>query len=195
MLAIFFTILAYLSGSVNFAIIICRLAGLGDPRKEGSHNPGATNVLRLGGKKLAFFVIAGDALKGVVPILIARACDVEGLALSIVAVAAVLGHLYPIFFQFRGGKGVATLFGAIIALSWLAGLLVIISWLVVAVTTRYSSLASVLSIILLPLYLIVLNQTDYVPPMLLLALLIIYRHHGNIKRLIRHEEPKIGKKK
>ena len=195
MLALFFIILAYLFGSINCAIIFCKLAKLPDPRGEGSGNPGATNVLRFGGKKLAAIILLGDVLKGVIPVILARFFFVHGMGLSIVALAAVLGHMYPIFFRFQGGKGVATILGAIIALSWFVGLMVIFTWLIVAIIFRFSSLASMVSVILIPLYLAFWSNSQYVLPMILLAVIILYRHRGNIKRLLKGEEPKIGKKK
>lgn len=195
MLALFFIILAYLFGSINWAIILCKFAKLPDPRSEGSGNPGATNVLRFGGKKLAVLVLLGDVLKGVIPVIIARLFFVHSIGLSIVALAAVLGHMYPIFFRFQGGKGVATALGAIIALSWFVGLMVIFTWLIVALIFRFSSLASMISITLMPLYLAFCSNSQYVLPMILLAVIILYRHRGNIKRLLKGEEPKIGKKR
>jgi glycerol-3-phosphate acyltransferase PlsY len=195
MIATLFIILAYLFGSVNFAIILCKLAKVGDPRTEGSNNPGATNVLRLGGKKLALFVIIGDALKGVVPVILARLCNVDGIALSVVALAAVLGHMFPLFFRFQGGKGIATTLGAILALSWVAGIAVLVSWGVIALLFRFSSLASLVSIILLPVYIYLFSSLYYFWPMLVLAIIVIYRHRANIKRLCTGKEPKIGKKK
>ena len=195
MAALFFVVLAYLIGSLNFAIIVCKIAGLPDPRQEGSRNPGATNVLRMGGKKLAAIVMAGDALKGLIPVLIARAFDIHGLELSFVAMAAVLGHMYPIFFRFQGGKGVATILGAIFGLSAFVGLLVVLTWFIIAKLFKYSSLASLCSIILLPIYLVIFSNTAYVAPMIIIMILIVYRHRQNIQRLINRTEPKIGKKK
>jgi glycerol-3-phosphate acyltransferase PlsY len=195
MACLFFIVLAYLIGSLNFAIITCKIAGLPDPRQEGSKNPGATNVLRMGGKKLAAIVMAGDAIKGLIPVLIARAFDIHGLELSLVAMAAVLGHMYPIFFRFQGGKGVATILGAIFGLSVLVGLLVVLNWYVIAKIFKYSSLASLCSIILLPIYLVIFSDPAYVAPMIIVMIIIVYRHRANISRLINRTEPKIGNKK
>lgn len=194
MIVLLCIILAYLIGSLNFAIITCKLAGFPDPRQEGSGNPGATNVLRFGGKKLAAIVLVGDALKGLVPVLIARAFNVEGVALSLVAMTAVLGHMYPVFFRFQGGKGVATILGAIFGLSWFVGILVIITWALIAKIFRYSSLASLCSIILLPIYLAIFSNIAYVAPMVVIMIIIVYRHRSNIQRLVNRTEPKIGKK-
>jgi len=195
MLAILFIILSYCFGSINWAIIICKLAKLPDPREQGSGNPGATNVLRYGGKKLAALVMLGDVLKGVLPVFIAKLVLPHGLSLSLIACAAILGHIYPVFFRFQGGKGVATLLGAIIALAWPVGLAVIATWLIIALIFRFSSLASLVSVILLPVYLYWWSDPHYVLPLIVIALIIIYRHRANIKRLIKKEEPKIGKKK
>jgi glycerol-3-phosphate acyltransferase PlsY len=195
MLNLVFIIVGYLCGSVNFAIIVCKLARLPDPRAQGSGNPGATNVLRLAGKKLALLVIVGDALKGVLPVLLARICGVHSEALSLVALFAVLGHMYPVFFRFQGGKGVATTLGAILALSWSVGLAVLGTWVVMAAVFRFSSLASLVAIVLLPVYILLWSVHSFVLPMILLAVVVVYQHRGNIKRLLKREEPKIGKKK
>lgn len=194
MLNISFIILAYLAGSINFAIIISKLAGLPDPRTQGSGNPGATNILRYGGKKLALLVIVGDTAKGLIPVVFARWIGVEHMALAWTAIAAVLGHMYPIFFRFQGGKGVATVFGAILGLSWLIGLLAFITWMLVAIIFRYSSLASLVTTIVVPLYIYCFSQRCFLLPIILVALIIIYRHRANIKRLVKGQEPKIGNK-
>lgn len=193
MLNALFIIIAYLCGSINFAILLCKLTGRPDPRNQGSGNPGATNVLRYGGKPLALMVILGDALKGVIPVLLARAFHIDGIALSLVALAAVLGHMYPIFFRFQGGKGVATTLGVILALSWLVGLMVIATWILVAVVFRLSSLASLVAIILLPLYLYLVSETAFIWPMVIMAIIVVIRHKANIGRLLQGKEPKIGK--
>ena len=189
-----FIVLAYLLGSLNFAIIVCKAVGFPDPRQEGSRNPGATNVLRLGGKKLAIFVILGDILKGVIPVLLAKMCGIENIALSIIALAAVVGHIYPIFFKFEGGKGIATMLGAILALSFLVGLILIATWILIAVLSRFSSLASIVSVITLPLYLLFFSHHTYIFPMLVLSVIVLIRHRANIQRLINHTEPKLGAK-
>jgi glycerol-3-phosphate acyltransferase PlsY len=194
MLTSIFIVFAYLLGSLNFAIILCKATGVPDPRQEGSKNPGATNVLRLGGKKLAAFVILGDIFKGVVPVLLAKVCGIENTALSVVALAAVLGHIYPVFFKFEGGKGIATMLGAILALSFSVGLVLVITWVLIASLSRFSSLASIISAILLPLYLLFFSEPYYVLPMLILSAIILIRHRNNIQRLIKGTEPKLGKK-
>lgn len=137
-----FIVLGYLAGSVSTAIIVCRAMGLPDPRNEGSRNPGATNVLRLGGKKAAAITLAGDFLKGLLPVLLARLAGVEATGLALIALAAFLGHLYPIFFGFQGGKGVATAFGAILGLSAPVALAALATWLIMAFVLRISSLSA-----------------------------------------------------
>lgn len=193
MLNAVFILIAYLCGSINFAILLCTLTGRPDPRTQGSGNPGATNVLRYGGKQLALMVILGDALKGVVPVLLARAFHVDGSALSLVALAAVLGHMYPLFFRFQGGKGVATTLGVILALSWVVGLMVMATWILVALIFRLSSLASLVAVILLPLYLYFVSEPAFIWPMVIMAIIIVLRHKANIRRLLHGKEPKIGK--
>lgn len=190
-----FIALAYLLGSINCAVIVCKMAGLSDPRTQGSKNPGATNVLRLGGKKLALLVAIGDILKGVLPVLVANLCGVDGFWLGLVALAAVLGHMYPVFFGFQGGKGVATALGAIFALSWFVGILVLLTWGVIALVFRRSSLSSLVSIALAIPFIFFFADPMLALPVLVIALFIIYRHQGNIARLINGTEPKIGQKK
>lgn len=185
-------ILAYLCGSVSSAIIISRVFDLPDPRIEGSKNPGATNVLRLAGKKFAAMVLLGDVLKGVVPVVIARLLEVGPVTMGFACFAAVMGHMYPVFFGFKGGKGVATAIGALLALNLILGVLVITTWLAVANYTRYSSLASIISISLSPLYAIItIGRFDILVPLFFLVIFILYQHRSNITRLIDGEEPKV----
>jgi glycerol-3-phosphate acyltransferase PlsY len=191
-----FPVAGYLIGSISAAILVCRIAGLPDPRTQGSGNPGATNVLRVGGKVPAAITLLGDALKGFIPVIVASAMDVAPLWVGLTAIAAVLGHLFPVFFQFRGGKGVATAYGAIFGISWLTGLLVIASWLAVSLTFRYSSLAALTSMVLLPLYLwITTRSMELVVCGALIGVMIFWRHRANIGRLLSGSEPKIGDKK
>lgn len=192
----FFPLIGYLIGSVSAAILVCKAAGLPDPRSEGSGNPGATNVLRFGGKVPAALTLLGDAAKGLVPVLAASALGVPPLWVGLTAVAAVVGHMFPLFFQFRGGKGIATSFGAIFGISWLAGLLVITSWLAISLTFRYSSLAALTSMAILPLYLwITTRSVELVVCGAVIGVLIFWRHRTNIARLLAGSEPKIGDKK
>jgi len=192
-LNIILIIAAYLAGSLSSAIILCRLAGLPDPREKGSGNPGATNVLRYGGKKLAAIVLAGDALKGLLPVLLAKALQVDDWVLGATALATFLGHLYPVFFAFKGGKGVATGFGAFFGLSWHMGLATIISWLVMAVLFRYSSLAALTASALSPIYLWYFTRSlPLVLTCLLIVVLLFWRHRSNIRNLLGGKERKIG---
>lgn len=191
-LFLFVVVIAYLCGSLCSAVIVSRLFSLPDPRMEGSKNPGATNVLRLAGKKYAIIVLVGDMLKGVLPVLLARLLDAGPVTLGFAAFAAVMGHMYPVFFQFRGGKGVATALGALLSLNLILGALVIITWLAVANYSRYSSLASIVAIILAPLYsAMTMGNMEIIPPLFFITIFILYQHRDNITRLIDGEEPKI----
>ncbi|HYQ71317.1 MAG TPA: glycerol-3-phosphate 1-O-acyltransferase PlsY, partial [Gammaproteobacteria bacterium] len=140
----------YLFGSISTAILVCRLMGLPDPRTTGSRNPGTTNVARIGGKKAAALTLAGDLLKGLIPVLIAHALQANATVLAGTALAAFLGHLYPVFFGFQGGKGVATALGVIYGLYWPVGLLTSAVWLVMALVFRYSSLAALTAMLVMP---------------------------------------------
>jgi len=187
--------LAYLIGSISTAIIVCRVMGLPDPRSQGSGNPGATNVLRVGGKTAAAITLIGDALKGFIPVFIAAKMGVTPLILGLTAIAALAGHLFPLFFQFKGGKGVATSFGAIFGISWLAGLLTVTTWLALSLTFKISSLAALGSLLLLPLYVFITTKsTHLVICSCIIACLVFFRHKTNIKRLLDGKEPRIGDK-
>lgn len=188
-------LIAYLFGSISSAIIVCKLMGLPDPRNEGSRNPGATNVLRIGGKKAAIITLLGDVIKGVIPVLAAKWYGLDTLTLSCVAFAAFFGHLYPIFFRFEGGKGVATALGCLIALSWPASCAFMATWLVMALAFRYSSLSSLTASILAPVYVWYFTNLDYTISMCLMSVLLIYRHRNNIRNLLTGKESKIGAKK
>jgi glycerol-3-phosphate acyltransferase PlsY len=190
-----FPVIGYLIGSVSAAILVCEVAGLPDPRTQGSGNPGATNVLRVGGKGPAAITLLGDAAKGLIPVLAAMLIGIPPLWVGLTALAAVLGHLFPVFFQFRGGKGVATSFGAIFGISWLAGLLTIATWLAISLTFRYSSLAALTSMVLVPLYLWITTRSMALAVCgALIGVLIFWRHRANITRLLNGTEPKIGDK-
>ncbi|HFQ92142.1 MAG TPA: glycerol-3-phosphate 1-O-acyltransferase, partial [Chromatiales bacterium] len=145
-------LLAYLLGSLSSAIIMCRIFSLPDPRSQGSGNPGATNVLRFGGKKIAIMVLTGDILKGLIPVLVATYAGLTSAGIAVVGVAAFLGHLYPVFFGFQGGKGVATALGVLLGMSWLLGLAMIAVWVVMAMIFRISSLAAITAAICAPLF-------------------------------------------
>lgn len=184
---------SYLLGSVSTAVIVCRVTGLPDPRAGGSGNPGATNVLRLGGKTAAAITLAGDVLKGVLPVLVARLTTDSHAVLAAVAVLAFLGHLFPIFFQFRGGKGVATALGAITALAWPVGLALGITWLLVAIVSRYSSLSSMMAATFAPLYAALMHfDSTYVIGLVVMSALLLYRHKGNVARLMAGEESRLS---
>lgn len=184
---------AYLIGSISSAIIVCKLMHLPDPRSQGSNNPGATNVLRIGGRLPAAITLLGDVLKGVLPVFVAKWLALDAIGLSMVAFAAFIGHLYPIYFRFHGGKGVATLIGCITALSWPVGLCWILTWLVVTFAFRYVSLASMIASLLTPVFAwLVSDDLTYIITFLVMALIVVYRHLGNIKKLLSGNENKIG---
>ena len=186
---------AYLLGSVSSAILISRLLGLPDPRTEGSRNPGATNVLRLGSKPGAVLTLAGDIAKGVLPVLVARWILDEPVLLALAALGAFLGHLFPVYFRFEGGKGVATALGVLAAIDWQLALILIATWLVVAAVFRYSSLAALVTAVAAPVYLFWLTgEPVFVALGVVLAALLFFRHSENIRRLLCGNESKIGKK-
>ncbi len=186
---------AYLLGSLSSAIITCRLMGLPDPRSGGSGNPGATNVLRLGGKKAAAITLLGDSLKGFLPVLAAVLSGRTETVVALVGLAAFLGHLYPLFFGFRGGKGVATAFGVYFGLDWRIGSTVALLWLLSALVTRISSLSALISMSLAPLVVWYFHRGGALPAMaLVIATLLIWRHHENIRKLISGEEQRIGQR-
>lgn len=190
---IFLVILGYLMGSISSAVIVCRLFNLPDPRVEGSKNPGATNVLRIAGKQYAALVMLFDILKGTIPVLIASYfAENSPVTVAYTVLATVIGHMFPIFFQFRGGKGVATAIGALLGFHFMVGVMVAATWLLIAKLTRYSSLASIIAILLAPFYtLLVINQFNITPPLFFMVILILYKHRNNITRLFDGTESKI----
>lgn len=186
-------LLAYLCGSVSSAILVCRLAGLPDPRQNGSGNPGATNVLRLGGKWAALTVLVFDILKGMLPVWLAYYLNIPPFYLGLTAIASCLGHIYPVFFRFQGGKGVATAFGAIAPIGWdLAGLMTG-TWLITVLLSGYSSLGAIVSALIAPFY-VWWVKPQFTFPVAMLSCLILMRHHDNIQRLWRGQEVKIWRK-
>ncbi len=194
-------VVAYLTGSLASAVIVCRILGLPDPRTGGSGNPGATNVLRLGGRKAAAITLAGDVAKGLLPVLAARALALPLPVQALVGLAAFLGHLYPVFFGFKGGKGVATALGALLGLSWALGGAVLATWLAVAALTRYSSLSALVAALLAPLWgWLLLPAPDgeargaATAVLAVMSVLLWWRHRANIGRLVRGEEDRIGHK-
>ena len=196
---------AYLIGSLSFAVIVSRAFGLSDPRTYGSGNPGATNVLRSGSKKAAAVTLLLDALKGLIPVLLVKylgpSYGLQEGTLAMVALAAFLGHLFPVFFEFKGGKGVATALGVLLGISGWLGLFVLLTWLAVAFISRYSSLSALIASVLAPVYYVLFGNSlwSYEKPVLLaivaMSALLLWRHAGNINRLLKGEESKIGSKK
>lgn len=193
-LALVMIISAYLLGSISSAVLICRILRLPDPRGVGSNNPGATNVLRIGGKKAALSVLLCDMLKGTIPVWGGYFLGIEPIMLGVIAIAACLGHMYPLFFHFKGGKGVATALGAIAPIGLDLTAMIIATWLSIAFLFRYSSLAALVTVLLAPFYTWMIKP-QYTLPVAMLCCLIIFRHHQNIKRLIEGTEPKVGAKK
>lgn len=187
-------IISYLIGSIASAVLVARLFRLPDPRLAGSGNPGATNVLRLGGKKAALMTLLGDLGKGLIPVLVLRVLHAPDAALAVAALAAFIGHLFPVFFGFKGGKGVATAAGALLALNPLIGLITLGTWLVTAAITRYSSLSAIIAAVVAASSALYLAPPASMVAISIMAFMLIYRHHRNIRRLIQGDEPKIGKK-
>lgn len=182
-------VVAYLIGSLSSAIILCKLAGLPDPRSEGSGNPGATNVLRIGGKKLAATVLFIDVVKGVLPVTIVSLAGFDLVWVTATAFAVFLGHLYPVFFQFKGGKGVATALGGFLALSPLLGGAIMLSWLLVFIISRISSLSAIIAASLAPLYSMwLINSLEARWIIFVMTTMLLIRHKSNIKRLLSGEE-------
>lgn len=186
-------VVAYLFGSLSFAIIISKFMKMEDPRSYGSNNAGATNVMRSGNKKAAAFTLLGDLLKGLLVVLIARylmhGIDGGEAIVGICGVLVVIGHIYPIFFKFKGGKGVATAIGALLGFSPILALLLVVSWFVVFKVSRVSSLAAILATMLSPIYAyIIFGNTSYFGATLMIAVLVIFKHRSNIVRLLKGEE-------
>ena len=188
-------LIAYLIGSISSAILVCNLMGLPDPRTEGSGNPGATNVLRVGGKKAAAITLIGDMFKGLLPVLAASLLQVTPLTLALTGLAAFLGHLYPVFFGFRGGKGVATMLGVLFGFHGLVGAATAGTWLLIAKGFKISSLAALIATLLAPLYvwLIIGPSRELILTTAVMTLLLFWRHRSNIQRLLSGEEGVIGK--
>ncbi len=202
----FLAVLAgYLVGSLSFAVIVSRLMGLNDPRTYGSKNPGATNVLRSGSKAAAVATLLLDALKGWLPVMLVRwfgpAYGLGDGTMAMVGLAAFLGHLFPVFFRFEGGKGVATALGVLLAFNWILGLAVAASWGIIAFFFRYSSLASLVAAVFAPVYYVFGGGVawDFEKSVLLaicvMTCLLVWRHALNISRLIKGTESKLGRKK
>ena len=194
LVALLASVLAYIIGSVSAAILVCRALGLPDPRSDGSGNPGATNVLRLGGKKPAAMTLAGDLVKGLLPVAIANALTDDTVTIALVGLGALLGHIYPIFFDFKGGKGVATAFGVTFGLHPLAGFAAAACWGISAKLFKRSSLAALITFSLLPLYWFWRTEPTYAVLSVLIAGFLYFTHRSNIERLLNGTEPTIGKR-
>ena len=198
-------IAAYLVGSLSFAVIVSRTMGLNDPRTYGSKNPGATNVLRSGSKAAAIVTLLLDAFKGWLPVMLVKwfgaAYGLGEGTMAMVGLAAFLGHLFPVFFRFAGGKGVATALGVLLATSWILGLATGVTWLVIAYAFRYSSLASLVAAVFAPVYYVFGDglawpmDKSIVLSTAIMSLLLIWRHAENISRLLKGTESKLGSKK
>lgn len=196
---------AYLIGSLSFAVIVSRLMGLKDPRTFGSKNPGATNVLRSGSKAAAIVTLLLDALKGLLPVLAVKLWGKPyGMAdgtMALVGLAAFLGHLWPVYFKFKGGKGVATFIGVVFGISWILGLGTAATWLIIAFFFRYSSLASLVAAVFAPVYYLLGNRVAWYAEasialaLAAMAMLLAYRHRENISRLLKGTESRLGARK
>jgi glycerol-3-phosphate acyltransferase PlsY len=185
-------IFSYLIASISMAIIICKILDLPDPRTQGSNNPGATNVLRIGGKKAAAATLIGDGLKGFIPVALGHYLGFSAQELVLIALSAFLGHVYPIFFGFKGGKGVATFIGSLLALNYFAGLAFIATWLFVAKVLKISSLSALIATFLTPLFFYLLTkelEATYI--LTVICIWIFYTHRSNIKRMLSGEEGSI----
>ena len=193
MLIVLLPLLGYLLGSLSSAVLVSRMLGLADPRTTGSRNPGATNVLRYGGKRAAVLTLAGDVAKGVIAVVLARLATDDSPTLALTALAAFVGHLYPVFFGFRGGKGVATALGVWLALVPWIGALLLVTWLLVALVFRYSSLAALVAALAAPLYVFWLAPiAAYLAVAAVMTAFLIWRHRSNIRSLMAGTEGKIG---
>jgi glycerol-3-phosphate acyltransferase PlsY len=190
-----FALFAYLLGSISTAIITCKLMGLPDPRSGGSKNPGATNVLRLGGKKAAAITLAGDMLKGLLPVLIAVIAGMPNEVIATAGIAAFLGHLYPLYYGFAGGKGVATLFGVLLGSHWMVGLATIGIWLLVARLFKVSSLSALVAALAAPVLMWFITQSVALTvTTAIMTILLYWRHRSNIANLLSGAEEKIQSK-
>lgn len=191
-IALFIT-LAYLIGSFSTAIVACKVMGIDDPRNTGSHNPGATNVLRYGGKKAAIITLIGDMLKGLIPVLLVQQFTSDSLLIALVGLFALLGHVFPIYYRFKGGKGVATFYGVILGFNWLTGLIALGIWLLVAMLVKISSLSALVSIFsasfILWYFTASIELTTAVAAM---SIIVFWRHKKNIASLLKGNEDRIG---
>ncbi len=195
-LVIGFALFGYLLGSVSTAIITCKLMGLKDPRTVGSNNPGATNVLREGGKKAAAITLFGDMLKGLLPVLLTVLLGMPDEVIAATGAGAFLGHLYPVYYGFKGGKGVATILGVLLGIHWQLGLGTIVIWLFMAFTFRYSSLSALVAASCSPVLSWYITGSPVISASVaVMAAILIWRHRSNIRKLLSGQEDKIGRKK
>lgn len=196
MTAFLAAVAAYLVGSLPFAVIVSRAMGLPDPRSFGSGNPGATNVLRSGSKVAAVLTLAGDALKGWLPVWASLRLGLDETVVAVVAVAAFLGHVFSVWLRFKGGKGVATAAGVILALDWRVGLAALAAWLAVVVASRFSSLGAIVAAVVAPAAVYWLRGPGAIlAATVAMCAVLVWRHEANIRKLLRGEESRIGEKK
>lgn len=189
-------VVAYLIGCIPFAVVVSKAFGLADPRSFGSGNPGATNVLRTGNKLAAFLTLFGDAAKGAVAIGVAALMGIPADLFGWIGLLAFLGHVFPITLKFKGGKGVSTSAGVLLALYWPLGLATLGTWLFMALTLRYSSLSAITAALLAPAYAVLMDlPTPVVVPVTLMAAMLLIKHAGNLRRLLAGQETRIGSKK
>jgi glycerol-3-phosphate acyltransferase PlsY len=190
-----YALAGYLVGSVSTAIITCKLMGLEDPRSVGSNNPGATNVLRHGGKKAAIITLIGDMLKGLVPVIMITIIEPAAGAIALTGLGAFLGHVFPVYYGFRGGKGVATYYGVLLGFSWIAGMAALLVWLLTAFVSKISSLSALVSALTAPFILWYSSHSPELSMMLaLMTVLLFWRHRSNVRNIIDGKEHKIGVK-
>ncbi len=186
-----FALVAYLLGSVSTAIITCKLMGLEDPRSVGSNNPGATNVLRIGGKKAAIITLLGDMLKGLLPVLAIQQLSADATAIAITGIAAFLGHLYPLYYRFKGGKGVATFYGVLLGTNWMIGLAALAVWVLMILLFRISGLSALVSATSSPFITWYFDGSEVlIAAVSFMAILLIWRHRSNIKQMLAKDEDK-----
>jgi len=191
-----YALAGYLVGSVSTAIITCKLMGLEDPRSVGSNNPGATNVLRHGGKKAAIITLIGDMLKGLAPVIAVTMIDPAAGAIALTGLGAFLGHVFPVYYGFKGGKGVATYYGVLLGFSWMAGIAALLVWLLTAFVSKISSLSALVSALSAPFILWYSSHSPELTLMLgLMTALLFWRHRSNVRNIIDGKEHKIGVKK
>jgi len=187
---IVYALAAYLLGSISTAIITCKLMGLEDPRGVGSNNPGATNVLRTGGKKAAIITLLGDMLKGLLPVLAVQQLSADGLALAMTGISAFLGHLYPLYYHFKGGKGVATFYGVLLGTNWMIGLAALAVWGLTMLAFRISGLSALVSASSSPFIVWYMDGSETLMiAVSFMAILLIWRHRSNIKQMLQNTKP------